>query len=190
VAINFQGVVNSVIGASDFSQALIAGLSDALQIEQLRITGQAQTEALLANTAALLKNTSARGSSSTGTTAGGVAESVLGGLGGGLLSPLISGLIGLFGGGKGEMPTPLAVYTPPVAVNYEAGFSRTAGSAGPAPYAASAADYGAGTSDGQPVISGPPRGDCASGERSDAEFARFERCGERSVRGGAWRSKG
>jgi hypothetical protein len=143
VAINFQGVVNSVIGASDFSQALIAGLSDALQIEQLRITGQAQTEALLANTAALLKNTSARGSSSTGTTAGGVAESVLGGLGGGLLSPLISGLIGLFGGGKGEMPTPLAVYTPPVAVNYEAGFSRTAGSAGPAPYAASAGSAGA-----------------------------------------------
>jgi len=126
VASNFQGVVNSVIGASEFSQALMAGLSDALQVEQLRITGQAQTEALLANTAALLKNTSAR-SSSTGTTAGGVVQSVLGGFGGGLLSPLISGLIGLFGGGKAETPPPLVVYAPPAAVNYEADFSRSAG---------------------------------------------------------------
>ena len=43
--------------------------------------------------------------------AGGVASSLLGGGGLGLLSPLISGIASLFGGGSA--PAPLPIYTPP-----------------------------------------------------------------------------
>jgi uncharacterized membrane protein len=123
---NFQGVVESVIGANEFSRALVSGLSEAMQVEQLRVAGQAQTEALIANTAALLKNASGRSAAGSSSTGGGIAQSLLSGFGGGgLLGPLVSGLIGLFGGGKAETPAPLVAYTPPAAVKYEARFSRS-----------------------------------------------------------------
>jgi uncharacterized membrane protein len=126
---SFQGVVDSVIGANEFSRALVLGLSEAMQVEQLRAAGQAQTEALIANTAALLKSTASRATGGVGASAGGFAQNLLSGFGpGGLVGPLVSGLIGLLGGGKAEAPAPLVVYTPPAAVKYEGAFSRSEGS--------------------------------------------------------------
>ena len=76
---------------------------------------------------------------STASSIGGTLLDVLG-LGSGL-SPLISGLVSLFGGGGGSQTTAVTPYIQPLPVNLQAGFSGS--SAG----GASGVDYGEG---GQP----------------------------------------
>jgi hypothetical protein len=95
---------------------LSASLSQAgQQIAQLQSAYQAQASLIAANTQAVHGNTSAQGSHSAGSVAGGIASSLFGGLG--LLSPLISGIASLFGGNS--TPAPLPVYQAPsrVAIN-------------------------------------------------------------------------
>lgn len=82
------------------------------EISQLRSAYQQQAQLITANTQALQSNTSAQGSGhSVGSTVGSLASSLLGG-GLGLLSPIISGIASLFGGGP-STPAPLNYYTPP-----------------------------------------------------------------------------
>jgi len=91
------------------------------QLQQLQTVNQTQMETMEANTAALSQNTSAKGSSgsSTASTIGSTLESVFG-LG---LSPLISGLVSLFGGGGSSQPTPLVPFVAPASVQANAGIS-------------------------------------------------------------------
>jgi hypothetical protein len=81
------------------------------EISQLRSAYQQQAQLIAANTQALQSNTSAQGGHSAGSAIGSVASSFLGGSLG-LLSPIVSGIMGLFGGGP-SAPPPLPVYTPP-----------------------------------------------------------------------------
>lgn len=80
----------------------------ALQLEQLRGTSQQQVEALVRNTQAVVENTIAQASGSKGSTLSAVGRVVsrvfTSGLG---LSPVISALSGLFGGGEKKADLPL-----------------------------------------------------------------------------------
>ncbi len=74
-----------------------AGTQLATQLQQLSAVSQTQAAAVAANTQALIQNTMA---ASSGSTAGNIAKTASDMLGiGGLLSPLVTGLLGLFGGG-------------------------------------------------------------------------------------------
>ncbi len=98
------------------------------QLQQLQTVNQTQMETLEANTAAVSQNTSTKGSSggsSTASTIGSTLESVFG-LG---LSPLISGLVSLFGGGGSSQPTPLVPYVAPASVQANAGISSASSGA-------------------------------------------------------------
>ena len=98
------------------------------QLTQLQTVNQTQIEMLVANTQAVVQNSSvkATGGESTVRSVGSTIESMLGfGLG---LSPLISGLASLFGGGGNAEPAPLVPYVAPLPVNATAGISgSTAG---------------------------------------------------------------
>lgn len=90
------------------------------QLTQLESVNQTQIETLTANTQAVAQNSSVKTTGgSTASSVGSTIESVLGfGLG---LSPLISGLVSLFGGGGSAQPTPLVPYVAPLPVNATAG---------------------------------------------------------------------
>lgn len=123
----------------DSAQALGGGSSAASeqlsqfvgQLQQLQSVSQAETETVLANTQAVAQNTTQLGMSgpSTANRVGSTIENTLGiGLG---LSPLITGLLSLFGGdgssSQPAAPTPFAL-PPSVAVN--AGVGEQASPAG------------------------------------------------------------
>ena len=100
-----------------------AGLGDALtqltkNLGNLVPASQLQAEALLANTQAIVQNTTAHGSSAVDT-AGQVASTLTGGLLGGL-SPILSGVLSLFSGGGSSAPTPLTTYIPPPSLQFQA----------------------------------------------------------------------
>ena len=97
------------------------------QLQQLQTINQTQIETLEANTAAVGQNTSTKGSSgaSTASTIGSTLESVFG-LG---LSPLISGIVSLFGGGESSQPTPLVPYIAPPTVSATAGIGSASSGA-------------------------------------------------------------
>ena len=78
---------------------------------------QLQAEALLANTQAIVENTTAHGSGSADTI-GKMASTLTGGLLGGL-SPILSGLMNLFGGGGSSTPAPLTTYIPPPSLRFQ-----------------------------------------------------------------------
>jgi hypothetical protein len=86
----------------------------AQQISQLQAAYQQQADLITANTQAIQSNTSAKGSSGSGVL-GSVTSSLFGGALG-FLSPIISGIAGLFGGG-GSTATQLPIYTAPPAVD-------------------------------------------------------------------------
>jgi hypothetical protein len=124
-------------GGSGSTTALTNQLSTiASQLEELQSINQSQMTSIDASTTTASK-------SSGGSTAGSIGDTVLDflGLGSGL-GPLISGLVGLFGGGGGSsQTTALTPYIQPLPINLQAGFSGS--SAGNA----SGVDYGEG---GQP----------------------------------------
>jgi hypothetical protein len=95
------------------------------QLQQLQTVNQSQITSLEQNTQAVTQNSSSKGSSG-GSTAGSVGstlESVLGfGLG---LSPLISGLVSLFGGGGSSEASPLVPYVAPLPVAATGGISSS-----------------------------------------------------------------
>jgi hypothetical protein len=110
------------------------------QITTLNSTQQSHIGVIQDNTQAITQNTSAKSSgSSVGSTVGNLASSLLGG--GLSLSPLISGLISLFGGGGSQTTIVPAPFRLPPPVQADAGL--TAGSPGQAV----PVSYGAG---GQP----------------------------------------
>jgi hypothetical protein len=107
------------------------------QLQALQTINQSQMASIVANTSAVSANT---GSKAGGTsTAGSVGNTLLDvfGLGSGL-SPLISGLISLFGGGSSSQPAAVTPYIQPLPVNLQAGFSGSAAGG------ASGVDYGEG----------------------------------------------
>jgi hypothetical protein len=92
---------------------VVSGLSQA--VTELAKAGQAQTSA--ASTAARTASSDS-GSSGGGSTVGTVVSTVLkSGLG---LSPLVRGILGLFGGGGEEEPAPLVKYERPASIQLEA----------------------------------------------------------------------
>jgi hypothetical protein len=111
-------------GQSESSSRLTEQLTTITQqLTQLQTVNQTQIETLTANTQAVTQNSSAKGQGggSTASSVGSTIESVLGfGLG---LSPLISGLVSLFGGGGSAQPAPLVPYVAPLPVNANAGIS-------------------------------------------------------------------
>jgi hypothetical protein len=111
------------------------------QLQELQTINQSQMQSIEANTSAVTANTSTK-SSGASSTAGSVGNTLLDvlGLGSGL-SPLIEGLVSLFGGGGGTQSTTITPYIQPLPINLQAGF--TGSSAGNA----SGVDYGEG---GQP----------------------------------------
>jgi hypothetical protein len=93
------------------------------QLEQLRTIHQTQIETMRNNTLAVENNSTTRGTGggSTASSIGGALQGMFGfGLG---LSPLISGLVSLFGGGGDSEPAPLARFVMPLPVQANAGIS-------------------------------------------------------------------
>ncbi len=118
-----------VIGAASSGGGLATALSEAgQQIAQLQATYQRQVQEIAANTQAIQGNTSAQAGHSAVTTAGVVASGVLGGALG-LLSPLVSGIAHLFGGGSSK-PEPLSIYVPPAPISIEAALQSTGQASG------------------------------------------------------------
>jgi hypothetical protein len=117
------------VGVSGNDSGFTTALSQAgQQIAQLQSAYQQQAALIQANTQAIQGNTSAQNGRSALGSAGGIASGMFGGFG--LLSPIISGIASLFGGGH-SAPPPLPVYTPPPPVS----ISGTLNSAAPAPAA-------------------------------------------------------
>jgi hypothetical protein len=133
----------AVGGGSGGTSAVTEQLTTiASQLQELQTINQSQMESIEANTSAVSANTGSKGSSSGTSTAGSIGSTLLDvlGLGSGL-SPLISGLVSLFGGGGSSPTTAVTPYIQPLPVNLQAGFSGS-GAGG-----ASGVDYGEG---GQP----------------------------------------
>jgi len=79
---------------------------------------QLQVQALIANTQAITQNTSAHDTSSVLSTIGTLASSLTGGALS--LSPILSGLLHLFGNGTSNTPPPLAKFALPPSVAFQA----------------------------------------------------------------------
>jgi hypothetical protein len=136
------GGSNVSTGGSSSSSSGTSALNDQLttittQLEALQTINQSQMESIEANTTALGASTGSKsGGTSTASSVGNTLLDVLG-LGSGL-SPLISGLVSLFGGGGGGSTSAVTPYIQPLPINLQAGFSGS--SAG----GASGVDYGEG----------------------------------------------
>jgi hypothetical protein len=92
----------------DLSTSLSTAASE---IAQLRASYQQQADLIKANTQAVQNNTSGAGGRSAVGTVGSAVSRIFGGVLG-TLSPILSGILHLFGGG-GTQPVTLPVYTPP-----------------------------------------------------------------------------
>jgi hypothetical protein len=114
------GLSGAASGSSQEVNEALSSLTE--QIGNLTSVEQSQISATQDNTTALGQSTTTKGSGGTaGGTLGGIPSSVLGSG----LSPIISGLIGLFTGSSTQnlsAPTP---FTLPPAVNYQAGVTGT-----------------------------------------------------------------
>ncbi|HYL37174.1 MAG TPA: hypothetical protein VEV17_14755 [Bryobacteraceae bacterium] len=104
------------------------------QISSLNSTQQTQISATQDNTQAVTQNTVSKGSSgeSIGSQIGRAAESLFGGALS--LSPIVSGLLSLFGGGS-TTPAPAPRFTLPASVQYQAGLTASSGAVAPVSYA-------------------------------------------------------
>jgi hypothetical protein len=132
------GGTNTSIGSglnggseSDFTEQLT---SLATQISSLSSIQQSQISALQDNTQAVTQNTTfkASGGSSVGSTVESAASSFLGG-GLSSLSPLIGGLLSLFGGGGQTLATP-SPFMLPAPVQSDAGLTGSPGQVAPVSY--------------------------------------------------------
>jgi len=121
--ISSEGIANLLQGSfKDVSNQLSALTT---QLVSLGSVQQTQVTATQDNTQALTQNTAVKGSgSSVGSTIGGIASTFLGGgLG---LSPIISGLISLFGGdGGSQTSTALPIFQLPSPVDYQGGLTSS-----------------------------------------------------------------
>jgi hypothetical protein len=114
--------------ASQLSAARTIDATEALtaQIDRLRAVAQIQANIIADNTKAVTSNTSTQASSG-GSSGVSAVNNALSKYTGGVfsLSPLISGLAKLFGGGGPSTPPPLQVYTAPEAVQFEGEVTRS-----------------------------------------------------------------
>ena len=103
------------------TQSLVEALKDATtSVDNLTAFQQNQAQSASGNTQTLLTD-ALGGQSGLGaavSAAGGAADNVLSG--GSLLSPIISGIISLFGSGSPSTPPPLTTFTMPPALNVDA----------------------------------------------------------------------
>ena len=103
----------------DVTQQLAALTSEVTALSSIQ---QNQTNATQDNTQALAQNTSAKsGGSSVAGTVESIASSFLGGGFG--LSPIVSGLLSLFGGGDSQTPSVIPPFRLPLPVDYQAGLT-------------------------------------------------------------------
>lgn len=125
-----QQLLSDLVSAAGGTQGS-AGQTEAelaQQLSLLKSASEKQTDTVAENTSAVEGNTTAQSSSSAGAvvkTAGNIFSSVFGsGLG---LSPLVTGLAKLFGGGDSgsATPVPLPAYTAPEAVRLEGRITRS-----------------------------------------------------------------
>jgi hypothetical protein len=125
--------VTKVLGTSGGSSGSggSSALNDQLttitqQLQQLQTINQTQIETMEENTLAVAQNSTSK-SDSAGSTASSVGSTIGSVLGFGLgLSPLISGLVSLFGGGGGSsQASPLVPYVAPPSVSATAGISSS-----------------------------------------------------------------
>jgi hypothetical protein len=114
-----DGLVRDVARADGTSQLVT-------QLEQLKLTSQTQADAVAQNTQAILQNTIAQAVSGGGSAGGSILSKVFGSALG--LSPLLSGLAKLFGGGKSEPVVVLTPYTKPAAINFDGSISASGAS--------------------------------------------------------------
>jgi hypothetical protein len=96
-------------------------------ISYLTPASEMQAQALLANTQALGENTTAHSSSGVAGALSGIASTLTGGLLS--VSPILSGIMSLFGGGGSNSPPPLTPFYLPPTANFQA--ANSAGAAGP-----------------------------------------------------------
>jgi hypothetical protein len=120
--------VQSLVGGGSGNSQLDTQLTTITQqLQLLQGINQTQITTTQANTAAVAQSTGTKSGTGTVQSTANTLESVFGfGLG---LSPLISGLVSLFGGGGQSAPAPLVPFVAPLPVNLKAGVS--AGNAGP-----------------------------------------------------------
>jgi hypothetical protein len=106
-----QAALESV--AKDFADGAATVSS---QLAQLRSVVQIQSNAVGANTQAVVSSVVAKSSGGAGEIAKSAAKSLLGGVG---VASLVSGIVGLFTGGSDSEPAALAEYTAPPQVDFE-----------------------------------------------------------------------
>jgi len=87
-------------------------------ISYLTPASEMQAQALLANTQALAQNTETHSSGGVASALGGIASTLTGGLLS--ISPILSGIMSLFGGGGPSGPPPLTPFFLPPTVNFQA----------------------------------------------------------------------
>lgn len=125
---SLTGASGGSSGGTSQSRALTNQLMTLTQqLQQLQTINQSQIDTMQQNTQALSQNTSTKGQGSSAlSTASSVGSTLLDvfGLGSGL-SPLISGLTSLFGGGGSSAPAPSAPYVAPLPVNAIGGISAS-----------------------------------------------------------------
>jgi len=102
-------------GGASFTDTLTALSTN---LGNLVPASQLQAEALLANTQAITNSTTSHSAGGVAETVGNVASTFTGGLLGGL-SPILSGLLGLFGGGGSSTPQPLTTYIAPPSLTFQ-----------------------------------------------------------------------
>jgi len=133
-----EDVVTSLIqgSAGNFTEQ-ISSLT--AQMSNLASIQQTQVSVTQDNTQAVTQNTTSKssGGASVGSTVGSVASTVLGG--GSILSPIVSGLMSLFGAGdSNQTTTATAPFMLPAPAQYEGGLTGgTAGQVVPVSYGAS-----------------------------------------------------
>lgn len=115
--------------AATAAGSAVTGLGDAVrqntdQIAQLKSAFQSQIDSIAENTRALIENTTTK-EQSAGSVIGDVAKSIGSTIASGLtLSPIIGGIMKLFGGdGESSSPLPLVKYAPPASIQLQAGVS-------------------------------------------------------------------
>ena len=96
-------------------------------ISYLTPASEMQAQALLANTQALAENTTAHSAGGVASALGGIASTLTGGLLS--VSPILSGIMSLFGGGGSSTQPPLTPFYLPPTVNFQEAIA--AGPGGP-----------------------------------------------------------
>jgi hypothetical protein len=119
------GSSGSAAGLGGLLQAPVKDITEqitelARQTSSLNSTQLTQVGATQDNTQAVTNNTTTKSGNSASSSIGNIASGLLGGLS---LSPILSGLLSLFGGGSKSTVTPITTFKLPPAVQSQAGLT-------------------------------------------------------------------